>query len=59
MYCSRDEYDKKLSEIEETEKSAKENHDYFYRLVNNYNAEIDKHVEKIIGRKTRFQRFVD
>lgn len=57
--CSRDEYDKKLSDIEETEKSAKENHDYFYRLVNNYNAEIDKRVEKIVGRKTRFQRFVD
>lgn len=57
--CSRDEYDKKLSEIEETEKSAKENHDYFYRLVNNYNAEIDKRVDKIIDRKTRFQRFVD
>ena len=57
--CSRDEYDKKLSDIEETEKSAKENHDYFYRLVNNYNAEIDKRVEKIIDRKTRFQRFVD
>lgn len=57
--CSRDKYDKKLSEIEETEKSAKENHDYFYRLVNNYNAEIDKRVEKIVGRKTRFQRFVD
>jgi len=57
--CPRDEYDKKLSEIEETEKSAKENHDYFYRLVNNYNTEIDKRVEKIVGRKTRFQRFVD
>lgn len=57
--CPRDEYDKKLSDIEETEKSAKENHDYFYRLVNNYNAEIDKRVEKIVGRKTRFQRFVD
>ncbi len=57
--CSRDEYDKKLSDIEETEKSAKENHDYFYRLVNNYNAEIDKRVEKIVVRKTRFQRFVD
>lgn len=59
LQCSRDEYDKKLSEIEETEKSAKENHDYFYRLVNNYNAEIDKRVEKIVGRKTHFQRFVD
>lgn len=59
LQCSRDEYDKKLSEIEETEKSAKENHDYFYRLVNNYNFEIDKRVEKIVGRKTRFQRFVD
>lgn len=57
--CPRDEYDKKLSDIEKTEKSAKENHDYFYRLVNNYNAEIDKRVEKIVGRKTRFQRFVD
>ena len=57
--CSRDEYDKKLSEIEETEKSAKENHDYFYRLVNNYTAEIDKRVEKIVERKTRFQRFAD
>lgn len=57
--CPRDKYDKKLSEIEETEKSAKENHDYFYRLVNNYNAEIDKRVEKIVGRKTRFQRFAD
>ena len=57
--CSRDEYDKKLSEIEETEKSAKENHDYFYRLVNNYNAEIDKRVDKIVKRKTRFRRFVD
>lgn len=57
--CSRDEYDKKLSEIEETEKSAKENHDYFYRLVNNYNVEIDKRVDKIVGRKTRFQRFAD
>ena len=59
LQCSHDEYDKKLSDIEETEKSAKENHDYFYRLVNNYNAEIDKRVEKIVGRKTRFQRFVD
>ena len=57
--CSRDEYDKKLSEIEETEKSVKENHDYFYRLVNNYNAEIDRRVEKIVKRKTRFQRFAD
>ncbi|MCM1525194.1 MAG: DUF6040 family protein [Ruminococcus sp.] len=57
--CVRDEYGKKLSEIEETEKSAKENHDYFYRLVNNYNAEIDKRVEKIVKRKTRFQRFAD
>lgn len=62
--CPRDEYDKKLSDIEETEKSAKENHDYFYRLVNKYNAEIDKaeidkRVDKIIGRKTRFQRFAD
>lgn len=57
--CSRDEYDKKLSKIEETEKSAKENHDYFYWLVNNYNAEIDKRVEKIVERKTRFQRFAD
>lgn len=57
--CPRNKYDKKLSEIEETEKSAKENHDYFYRLVNNYNFEIDKRVEKIVGRKTRFQRFVD
>lgn len=57
--CPRDEYDKKLSEIDKTEKSAKENHDYFYRLVNNYNAEIDKRVDKIVERKTRFQRFVD
>ncbi|MDE5858806.1 MAG: hypothetical protein K2H23_00205, partial [Oscillospiraceae bacterium] len=57
--CSRDEYDKKLSEIEERKKSAKENHDYFYHLVNNYNAEIDKRVEKIVKRKTRLQRFVD
>ncbi|MDE5991833.1 MAG: hypothetical protein K2G87_02155 [Oscillospiraceae bacterium] len=58
-HCSRDEYDKKLSEIEETEKSAKKNHDYFYHLVNNYNAEIDKRVEKIVKRKTRLQRFAD
>lgn len=57
--CSRDEYEEKLSEVEETEKSAKENHDYFYRLVNNYNAEIDKRVEKIVKRKTRLQRFAD
>ena len=58
-HCSRDEYDKKLSEVEEREKSAKKNHDYFYSLVNNYNAEIDKRVEKIVRRKTRFQRFAD
>lgn len=58
-HCSCDEYDKKLSEIEETEKSAKENHDYFYRLVNNYNAEIDRRVEKIVKRKTCLQRFAD
>lgn len=57
--CPRNEYDKKFSEIEETEKSAKENHDYFYRLVNNYNAEINKRVDKIVERKTRFQRLVD
>ena len=58
-HCSRDEYDKKLSEIEKTEKSAKEKHDYFYSLVNNYNAEIENRVEKIVKRKTRFQRFAD
>ena len=58
-HCSSDEYEQKLLEIEETEKSAKENHDYFYRLVNNYTAEIDKRVEKIVERKTRFQRFAD
>ena len=58
-HCSRDEYEEKLSEVEEREKSAKENYDYFYRLVNNYNAEIDKRVEKIVERKTRFQRFAD
>ena len=57
--CSRDEYEQKLLEIEEAEKSAKENHDYFYSLVNNYNAEIDKRVEKIVKRKTRLQRFAD
>ena len=57
--CSRDEYVHKLSEIEKTEKSAKENHDYFYSLVNNYTAEIDKRVEKIVKRKTRFQRLAD
>ena len=57
--CPRDRYEEKLSEVEEREKSAKENHDYFYRLVNNYNAEIDKRVNKIVRRKTRFQRFAD
>ena len=57
--CSRDEYEQKLLKIEETEKFAKENHDYFYSLVNNYNAEIDKRVEKIVKRKTRLQRFAD
>ncbi|MBD5145239.1 MAG: hypothetical protein HDT21_04910 [Ruminococcus sp.] len=28
-------------------------------MVNNYNAEIDKRVEKIVKRKTRLQRFAD
>ena len=58
-HCSRDEYEQKLLEIEKTEKSAKDNHDYFYSLVNNYNAEIEKRVEKIVKRKTRLKRFAD
>ncbi len=45
--------------MEDDKKAAKENRDYFYRLVNNYNAEIDKRVEKIVKRKTAFQRFAD
>ena len=57
--CSREEYEKATREMEDDKKAAKENRDYFYRLVNNYSSEIDKRVDKIVKRKTRFQRFAD
>ncbi len=57
--CSREEYEKAAQEMEDDKKAAKENRDYFYRLVNNYNAEIDKRVDKIVKQKTAFQRFAD
>ena len=57
--CDRDEYKKAIEEMEDDKKAAKESREYFYRLVNGYNHEIDQRVEKIIGRKTRLQRFAD
>ncbi len=64
--CKKSEYDIKAFEVgvlkqkaqkayEEADKQRK----YFYELVNNYNSEIDKRVDKIVKRKTRFQRFAD
>lgn len=64
--CKIDEY-KKISldaenakqQAEKTCEEAEKQRKYFYYLVNNYNAEIDKRVEKIVNRKTHFQRFAD
>lgn len=72
-FCSSDRYKSLSLEAEKTKQQADEAREeaekhrteaenqrkYFYSLVNNYNFEIDKRVEKIVGRKTRFQRFVD
>ncbi len=72
-FCSSDRYESLSLEAEKTKQQADEAREeaekcraeaenqrkYFYSLVNNYNFEIDKRVEKIVGRKTRFQRFVD
>lgn len=57
--CDRDEYKKAIEEMETDKQAAKESREYFYRLVNGYNHEIDQRVEKIIGRKTRLRRFAD
>ena len=64
--CKIDEYEKisldaekSKQQAEETCEEAEKQRKYFYYLVNNYNAEIDKRVEKIVERKTRFHRFVD
>ena len=57
--CDRKKYEKAIEEMETDKQAAKENREYFYRLVNGYNHEIDKRVEKIVGRKTRLQRFAD
>lgn len=64
--CKIDEYEKisldtenAKQQAEKTCEEAEKQRKYFYYLVNNYNAEIDKRVEKIVNRKTRFQRFVD
>ena len=51
--------DEAREEAEKHRTEAENQRKYFYSLVNNYNFEIDKRVEKIVGRKTRFQRFVD
>ena len=51
--------DEAREEAEKNRTEAENQRKYFYSLVNNYNFEIDKRVEKIVGRKTRFQRFVD
>lgn len=72
-FCSSDRYeslsleaqkikqqaDEACEEAEKLRTEAENQRKYFYSLVNNYNFEIDKRVEKIVGRKTRFQRFVD
>lgn len=57
--CDRKKYEKAIEEMEDDKKAAKESREYFYRLVNGYNHEIDQRVEKIIGRKTRLRRFAD
>ncbi|MCH5201312.1 MAG: hypothetical protein J1F60_10165 [Oscillospiraceae bacterium] len=57
--CDRDEYKKAIEEMEDDKKAAKESREYFYRLVNGYNHEIDQRVEKIIGRKTFLKRFAE
>lgn len=49
--------DEAREEAEKQHTEAENQRKYFYSLVNNYSFEIDKRVEKIIGRKTRFQRF--
>lgn len=64
--CKIDEYEKisldaekSKQQAEETREEAEKQRKYFYYLVNNYNAEIDKRVNKIVKRKTRFQQFAD
>ncbi len=64
--CKKSEYQNKAFEVgilnQETKKAYEEADKqckYFYELVNNYNSEIDKRVDKIVKRKTRFQRFAD
>lgn len=51
--------DEAREEAEKHRTEAENQRKYFYSLVNNYNFEIDKRVDKIVGRKTRFQRFAD
>ena len=51
--------DEAREEAEKHRTEAENQRKYFYSLVNNYNFEIDKRVEKIVERKTRFQRFAD
>lgn len=72
-FCSSDRYENLSLEAEKAKQQADEAREeaekhrtesenqrkYFYSLVNNYSFEIDKRVEKIIGRKTRFQQFAD
>lgn len=57
--CDRKKYEKAIEEMEDDKKAAKESREYFYRLVNGYNHEIDQRVEKIVKRKTLLQRFAD
>ena len=57
--CDRKKYEKAIEEMEDDKKAAKESREYFYRLVNGYNHEIDQRVEKIIGRKTFLKRFAE
>ena len=72
-FCRSDRYESLFLEAEKAKQQADEAREeaekhrteaenqkkYFYSLVNNYNFEIDKRVEKIVERKTRFQRFAD
>ncbi len=64
--CKKSEYEIKAFDVgvlkqkaQKTYEEADNQRKYFYELVNNYNSEIDKRVEKIVKRKTRFQRFAD
>ena len=64
--CKIDEYEKisldaekSKQQAEKIREEAENQRKYFYNLVNNYNTEIDKRVDKIVKRKTAFQRFAD